>query len=152
MKHCLAICLLLTSFNSYAALHKWVDSEGKVHYSDSVAPPNVKSQTLRQSAPAETNTNTNTAAPAPKSLADLEADQRRAEKEKSEAAQKAAQEQEEAKNRKKYCDDARSHLAGLENSPRLVVYDAQGERTYLDDDARQQRIEEARKAISSNCK
>jgi hypothetical protein len=149
MKYCLAIFLLLISFNSHAALHKWVDEEGKVHYSDTAAPPSVKSQTLRQSAPAEANSSSTAAAP--KSLADLEAEQRRAEKEKSDAAQKAAKEQEQAAIRKKSCDDARNYLSGLENSPRVVTYDAQGERSYLDDNERQQRIEETRKTISNNC-
>lgn len=149
MKYCLAIFLLLASFNSHAALHKWVDDQGHVHYSDSVAPPNVKSQTLRESAPAEASTGS--AATPPKTLADIEAEQKRADKEKSDAAQKAAKEQEQAAAKQKYCADARSALATLENSPRLAVYDAQGERTIMDDEMRQQRIEEARKAISSNC-
>lgn len=150
MKHCLAICLLLASFSSHAALHKWVDNEGHVHYSDTAAPPDVKSQTLRQSSTAEPVTSSDTVA-APKTEAEREADTRRAQKEKSEAEQKAAREQEEALNKQKNCESARSNLATLENSPRLVIYDAQGERSYLDDEARQQRIEEARKIINSSC-
>lgn len=150
MKHCLALCLLLTSFSSHAALHKWVDSAGQVHYSDTAAPPDVKSQTLRQSSQAAPIASSSAVA-APKTQAEREADQKRVEKEKAEVAQKAARQQEEAANKQKNCDAARSHLATLENTPRLVIYDAQGERSYLDDAARQQRIEEAQKTISSTC-
>lgn len=150
MKHCLALCLLLTSFSSHAALHKWVDSEGHVHYSDTAAPSDVKSQTLRQSSVVEPVIRSDAVA-APKTEAEREADIKRAQKEKSEAQQKVAREQEEALNKKKNCESARSNMATLENSPRLVIYDAQGERSYLDDEARQQRIEEARKIINSSC-
>ena len=150
MKYCLALCLLLTSFSSHAALHKWVDSEGKVHYSDTAAPPDVKSQKLRETAPVQPITS-DSPAMTPKTYVEREADRKRAQKEKSEVEQKAAQQQEEASNKQKNCEAARSNLIALERSPRLVTYDAQGEATYLDDNARQQRIEEANKAISSYC-
>lgn len=151
MKYFLAICLLLTGFNTHAALHKWVDSEGKVHYSDTAAPPAVKSQKLRESVPSQSISSSNAAAPAPKTEAEREADRKRAQKEKAEAEQKTAQQQEEASNKLKNCENARSNLVTLERSPRLVTYDAKGEPTYLDDNARQQRIEEANKAISNYC-
>lgn len=151
MKYCLAIFLLLTNLTAHAALHKWVDSEGKVHYSDTAAPPAVKSQKLRETTPAQSISSSNAAAPAPKTEAEREADRKRAQKEKGEAEQKAAQQQEEAANKQKNCESARSNLVTLERSPRLVTYDAQGEPTYLDDNARQQRIAEANKAISNYC-
>lgn len=150
MKYCLALCLLLTSLSSHAALHKWVDSEGRVHYSDTAAPPNVKSQKLRETAPVQPNSASSVVA-APKTAAEREAEQKRTQKEKKEAEQKTAKQQEEVAIKKKNCENARSYLATLENTPRLVIYDAQGERTYLDDDTRQQRIEEARKTISNTC-
>lgn len=151
MKYFLAISLLLSNFTAHAALNKWVDSEGKVHYSDSAAPPEVKSQKLRESAPAQSVSSSNAAAPAPKTEAEREADRKRAQKDKGEAELKAAKKQEEASIKQKNCENARGNLATLENSPRLVIYDAQGERTYLDDNARQKRIEEANKAISNYC-
>lgn len=150
MKYCLAIFLLLTSFSAQAALHKWVDAQGHVHYSDTAAPPDVKSQTLREAAPAQ-SLSSSSAVATPKTLAEREADKKRAEKEKGDAQQKAAKQQEEAANKQKNCENARSYLATLENTPRLVTYDAQGERSFMDDDTRQQRIEEARKTISSTC-
>ena len=46
MKRYLPICLLLLSFSAYGALTKWVDADGKVHYSDEPPPVNVKTKTL----------------------------------------------------------------------------------------------------------
>lgn len=46
MKRCLPIFLLLLSVSAHGALNKWVDTEGKVHYSDQPPPPNAKIQTL----------------------------------------------------------------------------------------------------------
>ncbi len=149
----LAICLLLTSFSAFAALHKWVDAEGVVHYSDTV-PSEIKSKTLRSPSATpdvDSATTSSSAVTAPKTLAEKEAEAKRAQKAKNEAAEKSAREQEFANNKKKNCENARTTLSGLENSPRLVTYDAKGERTFMDDNQRQQQIDEARKAISTNC-
>jgi Domain of unknown function (DUF4124) len=149
MKQLLIIALLLTSFNASAALNKWVDAEGKVHYSDT-APTDVTAQKIRRSSAPET-TSSNGEVAAPKSLAEREADWQKSKKSKEEAAQKAEKEQENASIKKKNCEGARSNLSNYENSPRIVTYDEKGERTYLDDAARQQTIEEARKSVSSHC-
>jgi len=152
MNRYLAICLLLTSFSAYGALHKWVDADGGVHYSDTVPSADVKAKTLRGSSAApDSVTTSSSGVAAPKTLAEREADAKKAQKSKSEAAEKTAREQENVAYKKKNCETARTSLSTLENSPRLVTYDAQGESTYLDDSARQQRIEEVRKAISINC-
>lgn len=154
MRHYLAICLLLTSANAFGALHKWVDAEGVVHYSDSVPSAGVKSKTLRVTsvAPdADSSATGSSGVTAPKTLAEKEAEARKAQKAKNEASEKSAREQEFANNKKKNCENARTSLTGLENSPRLVTYDAKGERTFMDDAQRQQQIDEARKAISINC-
>ncbi|HEY6095461.1 MAG TPA: DUF4124 domain-containing protein [Gallionellaceae bacterium] len=150
MKTYLAIGLCLVSFSAQGALHKWVDAKGVVHYSDTVPSSDIKAQTLR-------SRNANEAAApasgvaAPKSFAEQQAEQKKADQAKAQAAEKTAREQENAEIKRKNCDNARISLSTLENAPRLVTYDAQGERSYLDDDTRQQRIEEARKAVSSNC-
>lgn len=149
MKYSLAIFLLLCGFNTHAALNKWVDAEGKVHYSDT-PPVDTKVKKLRSSSAPDPVTSTNDVA-APKSLAEREAEWKKSQQSKAEAEQKAAQKKEQELAQQKNCEAARSNLATLENSPALVTYNAQGERTYLDDTARAQRIEEARQAIKNNC-
>ncbi len=149
MKPCFAIIVLaLISLNAHAELHKWVDADGVVHYSDTV-PPEVSTQTVRNiTGKGQTN------APAsftPKSVAEREAEMRKAKQEKEDASKKKAQQDAEAETRSRNCEAARQNARALEEGMRIVTYDANGERTYLDDNARAQRLEEARKAISANC-
>jgi hypothetical protein len=149
MKHCLAICLLFTSMNALAALNKWVDAEGKVHYSDS-APADVTVQKLKVPSPAGSESNVG-GVPAQKTLAEREADWKKSQKTKEEASTKEAKEQEAIKIKQKNCESARSNLAAYENSPRMASFSASGEKTIFDESARQQKIEEARKTVSEYC-
>lgn len=149
MKHYIALCLFLCSFNTLAALNKWVDADGKVHYSDT-PPPDVKVKRLKSSNVTEAATDTNSAAPE-KTLAEKEAEWKKSQKAKDDANQKAAQEQEAILTKKKNCEASRSYLEKIENSPLVAQYNAQGERTIMDDASRLQRIEEARKAVAAHC-
>ncbi|HQS59403.1 MAG: hypothetical protein B7Y56_15440 [Gallionellales bacterium 35-53-114] len=149
MKYCLAIVLLIGSFSAHAALNKWVDADGKVHYSDS-PPADVKVQKLRGSSAPEDSA-ASSGVPAQKSIAEREAEWKKSQKTRDEAEQKVAREKEAEQIKQKNCDSARSTLAAYEKSPRMVQYDAKGEPSYLDDTARTQKIDEARKAVSSFC-
>jgi hypothetical protein len=142
------IALSLLGLNAHAGLNKWVDAEGKVHYSDS-PPPDVKAQTVRPlsgkgqaEAPASYS---------PKSYTEREAELKKSGLEKEEATKKKEQQDAAAEARKRNCAAARQHARSLEEGTRVFNYDANGERVYLDDDARAQRLEEARKTISADC-
>jgi Domain of unknown function (DUF4124) len=149
MKYYVVTFLLLTSFNAYAALNKWVDADGKVHYSDS-RPADIKVQTLKSSSTPDATTPASGVS-APKTLAEREAEWKKSQKVKEEAAQKADQEKDVAAVKQKNCESARGNLASLENSPAIVTYNEKGERTFMDDVSRKQRTEEARKVVSSYC-
>ncbi len=145
---CAIITLSLISFGANAGLSKWVDAEGKVHYSDT-PPPEVKTESVRN-----ISGKGQTEAPAtysPKSYAEREAELKKSRQEKEEAAQKKAQQDADAETKKRNCETARQSARFLEEGTPVVTYDANGERTFLDDSARAQRIEQARKAISANC-
>ena len=149
MKYSLAACLIMISLGANAALNKWVDAEGKVHYSDT-APSDAKVKTLRSSNVTEATTTASGVAPQ-KTTAEREAEWKKSQKLKDDAAQKAAQEQEAASIKQKNCENARTYLANMENSPVVANYNAKGERVIMDDASRMQKTEEARKAVSSNC-
>jgi len=155
MKYWMALLLALVSFNTYAGLTKWVDSEGKVHYSDAPPPENVKSETLRgspsQGAPAAASATPASGSGAPKTIYEMEADLKKERKAKEEAAQKAAKEQQEASQKQQACAQARDQLATLQNMPRIVTYDEKGGRSFMDDTTRQQRIEEAQASVGKYC-
>ena len=142
------ITLSLLSLNAGAALNKWVDADGKVHYSD-IVPPEVSTQTVhnvagkgQENAPASFT---------PKSLAEREADLKKSKQEKEDALAKKAQQDAQVEARKENCRAARENVQTLEQSPNIVTYDANGERTYMDTSARAQRLEEARKVIGTDC-
>lgn len=102
MKRCLLVFLLLLSVSAHGALNKWVDAEGKVHYSDEPPPSNVKAQTL--ATPSEIS-----GVPAQKTVAEREADRKKALKAKEEAAQKAVQQQERELAKQKNCESAKAN-------------------------------------------
>lgn len=151
MKHSLALSLLLISMSSHAGINKWIDAEGKVHYSD-MAPADIKATTIRSAAPVPDTPTSTSGVAAPKTLAEREAEWQKSQKAKEETAQKEAKAQETASIKQKNCENARSNLTTLENSPVLASYNEKGERTLVDDDTRRQRTEEARQAISTYCK
>lgn len=151
MKRYLPVCLLLLSFSAHSALHKWVDADGNVHYSDETPPANVKAQRLKaQSAPAAATSSSGV--PATKTVAEREAEYKKAQKAKQEAEQKSAMQQEEILAKQKNCEAAQQNLNALETGAPMVTYNAKGERSFLDDNTRKQRIEAARKTISTDCK
>jgi len=155
MKYFVAILLTFASFNVYAGLTKWVDSEGVVHYTDGPPPANVKSESVHtstSSSPAAPAASASAPAPAaPKTIYEKAADIKKEQKAKDEADQKAAKEKELADAKLKNCEAARSQLQALQNAPRMTVYNDKGEPSVLDDAARQQRISETQDAISKNC-
>ncbi len=150
MKKYLLLLLILTSTNALADINKWVDANGKVHYSDQPPPPDAKPKTLRSFSDNPDSASSSVAAP--KTLAEREADLKKAQKEKNEAADKAAQKQAAKDVQQASCDAAQQNLRSLQNGGRMVEIDAKGERSYIDDAQREQRIAKAQKDISTYCK
>ena len=144
MKLFLSFCFLSFSINAYSATNKWVDSEGKVYYSDESPPSNVKSQELKISAPAS-------GVPAQKSVSERALELKKKLKEKQDSEVKAAQQQESQLAKQKNCEAAKSNLRTLDSTLPVQTINENGERTLMDAAARQQGIEEARKQIDLNC-
>lgn len=157
MKKILLILLMLASTTAFAALSKWVDADGKVHYSDQPPPANVKVKTLRVTSEAAVPMSASgvaaaSAPVAPKTIAEREAELKKAQQAKKEAADKAAQEQARIDAEKADCDAAQMNLRALQEGMRMVEIDANGERSYMDDAQRRQRIEKTQQDIKAYCK
>jgi len=144
MKLFLFLCFVSLSINAYGVLNRWVDSDGKIYYSDEQPPTNVKSQTLLVSSPVS-------GVPAQKTVAEREMDRQKALKAKDEADAKAAQQQELLLAKQKNCDSAKLNLRTFESSQPVQTINEKGERTLIDATTRQQGIEEAHKQISLYC-
>ena len=133
-----ALIVLMSTPVMAAQVYKWVDAQGVTHFG--AQPPEGQQAT---------SVNT-TIAPAPAAIpAKLpqvgvdEEQQAIDEKVKKEVAAKEAE-------RKQYCKKMRTNLAQLENNPRLRE-EVNGEVRRLDENERQKRIAEAKKAIAENC-
>jgi len=157
MKKILLIVSLVASANAFAALSKWVDADGKVHYSDQPPPANVKAKTLRlpseAPAPASASGVAAASAPAaPKTAAEQEAELKKAQQARKAAAEKAAQEQAKVEADKANCAAAQQNLRTLQDGARILEINAKGESSYVSDEQRQQRLEKARQDIGTYCK
>ena len=161
MKKYLLIFLTLASANLFAEVNKWVDSNDRVHYSDQPPPANAKT-----ASPAKPKTprpgsaegeNKNDIAPAsavaaPKTIMEREAELKKAQKAKQEAADKAAVKQANEEVMKSNCANAQQTLKTLQSGGRIAEVDASGERSFLGDEQLQQRIAKAQQAVSTYCK
>ena len=144
MKRCLPIVLILISVSSHGAVNTWRDSKGRVQYSDEAPPPDVKAHTL--------NTPKAASGVEPqKSFLELEAERKKSLKERQDAAQNAAKQQKNVQEKQKSCELAKSNLAAFESNSPVAKYNDKGEKILLDDSARKQGIEEARKQINDYC-
>lgn len=117
-------------------VYRWVDKDGKVHYSQT--PPAgtaTNAQTVQVNAPPPDPTGQQNVQVLQKQLADK--DQKAAD-----AAKAAEQDVAQAAQKKQRCDDLRTRLITLQNSGRTATVDAQGNMTYLDDDARAKQVQE----------
>ena len=163
MNKYLLILILLVSPNTFAEVNKWVDSNNRVHYSDQPPPVDAKSATPakpKTPAPAsdseepagKSDTVTTIAPNAPKTIAEREADLKKAAKEKQEAAEKAAKKKAYEDSLKASCTSAKQNLKALQDGVRIMEYDANGERIILDDSQREQRTAKAQKDVSDYCK
>lgn len=138
-----------------AQLYKWVDSEGKVQYSDKPPPADASGEqklNIRKNPPSS-------AAPAPaeegqaagpKTAAEKEMDFRKRKVEEEQARQKS---QAEEKLRQEQCINAQQRLWTYEDAGRIfTVMDESGDRKYLDDESRARGIEQAQMDIAKYCK
>jgi hypothetical protein len=131
-----------------AEMYRWVDANGQVHYSDSPPPAGAKSpKTIDMPSPAPA------AAPAKgKTWQEKDLEFRQRQQAETEAQAKKEKEAADAKQKKENCEAARRNLQTLESGQRVATTNAQGEREFMDDGARQKAIAEARRAVDSWCK
>jgi hypothetical protein len=150
MSKLLLILSLLAGTNAFADIIKWVDAQGQVHYSDQPPPPDARPKTLRSDS--ESGDTASSEVPAEKTIAERAAELKRDHLEKQAAADKDAQKKAAEDALKQNCASAQSNLKSLQSGVRIMEIDANGERKYIDDTERQQRIAKAQHDISNSCK
>ncbi len=141
----LFLFLLLCGANAYAEVQRWVDEHGKVHYSD-LPPAGIDTETLRSSSAATSGVS------APKTYVEREAELKKTQQVKREAEEAAAKKQANTETQKANCANAQKNLLTLQAGGRMVEYDTNGERRFVDEETLRQRIVQAQKEIGDWCK
>jgi hypothetical protein len=137
----LFIIALTLSAAAPAALYKWVDKDGNVTYSER-RPPGVEAQEINvRGAPAVSNEQA-------RERLDAIRDQSETARKDREFKESYGEESAEREERlKRNCETARENLRILQTAAR--VKDAEG--NFMDDEARQARLEQTQQEIADNC-
>ena len=148
-----SLCLLFLMFvgmPAHAQLYKWVDEQGKIHYSDT--PPVEKSKSEKKldipNQPGTPSANSGNS----KSWQEREQEFQKRRTTADEAAAKKQKEEQDAQTKRENCAKAKQNLSQLESNAPVYTYNEQSGRSYLDEKQRAEAIEKARKSISDLCK
>lgn len=128
-----------------AAMYKWVDEDGRTHYSQ-YPPPDRDYEALQPPPPPASD-----AGQAQQELEDLLQRQDEQRQARDQAEQKAAESEQQAEQRRKNCEAARHNLEILTTGGRKRITGADGVARYLPEEERQAKIAEAQKQIEEYC-
>lgn len=162
-----ALVLTAVSGLGQAEIYKWKDKDGKVRYSDTPPPSNVKQEAIAGKKKSVAPTSKAPLAPvdgaaavpavaAPKdnepppiNPEDLAAEKRRnnAEVEKNNKLEKEA----EAKRKAENCSAAKANMETYTQGGRVYKMNEKGEREYLDESSFKEGREKAQQEINENC-
>ena len=160
-----AWCLAALVFGAGPAMAQyiWKDNRGQVHVSDMAPPRDIPDKDVLQrpatrpsrgqALPAGGSASAVPATALPGKLPvdpELEARRKRADDEAK--ARSRADEDRLALQRSENCQRARQQMAVLDNGQRLVRYNDRGERVLLDDAARADEAQAARRAMAQDCR
>jgi hypothetical protein len=157
----LVACLLALAAAgaSAQAIWKWRDASGQMHITDTPPPSSVPDKDILKR-PGNAPAPAAEAAPAPAAAAasgvdsDLQKKKAKADKEKAdtEAAAKAEADKKNAAVKAENCKRAQAQAGALQSGVRVAKLDANGERTFLDDDQRAAELKRAQDIIAQNCR
>ena len=139
------LCFLLLSNILYAEVYKWVDEDGKVHFSDKPKSKNAKKFIYDPKVIGQENFENNKSSKIKKNQP------------QSTELEIKRQKEFETYNRTqtekqiRYCREARDDLKATQNSQLLYNYDKNGKRYFLDEKQRKETIEKKEKIVKKWC-
>jgi hypothetical protein len=152
MKIVAALLMMIISAVASAQINKCVDKSGKVVGYGNECPDGLKSEQSGVKSMPSASQAPASATPQ-KSLAERDAEFRKRQIEKQEAAAKAEKKGVESAQRLRACDDAKAYLKTLQAGQRVSRTDPKtGERSYLQDAEYPKEIADAERSVSGNCK
>lgn len=125
----------------HAGVYKWVDESGQVHYGSRPGNSNAETVTIRQN---ETTK--------PRAIKKPEEDEETEKEAEDKAKTEAEVPQISKKEKRKYCNEAKSDLKVIKSRGRLREIDEKGQYSYLSEKQRQQRISAAKKKQREFCR
>jgi hypothetical protein len=141
--------LVLAAPVSAQQIYKWVDENGKTHYSES--PPD-KGKAKKVEPPASAPTS-GVPPKSARSTSELELEFRQRQTARAEAARKEeAEEEKQRRDAKRECIRARNQLEELRQQVPLYTLNEKGERVYLTDKERKTDAEDAAARVAKYCK
>ncbi len=140
----IAALLAVLAAPAAAQLYKWVDKDGKTHYSDA-PPPNQETKQLNVQSGATTN------APA-KSSVERDKAAQKARDEAKESGKKADEAARNASDKDESCSRAKQAYATYADGGRIHKYNDKGEREFLSDEAIEKERERSRREMDEACK
>jgi hypothetical protein len=163
------ICLVLyLALPASAQMYKWVDSNGKVQYSDKPPPGNVKTEKLRDPAPAPAASTPATgedkggpkkeadkrdaAKAGPKTVAEQEQAFRKRQVDANKAQEEDKKKQAAESDREENCRRAKASLANFEIGGRQTRIDEKGERVFMDEQQIAQETARVKQIAAAACK
>ena len=145
-----ALAMAMTAGLLADEVYRWVDEDGVVHFGDRAQGiPNAEVVNVPSGPSRQAEAPPPTTPAAPQAEADSEpsyAQQRR--DARAEARRKAA---EERRQIEATCTEARSRVAALEPSTKVLVEDEQGNVVRMEDERRLELLHEAKAYIANNC-
>lgn len=154
--------LFSVASGSVQAQYLWRDKAGQMHASDLPPPADVPAKDVLRRPSAGRSASPTAAAPPAASAAsasaasragvDPEIDARRAKSEQAGKARAKAEEERLAAQQAENCRRARAQMASLDSGQRLARVNATGERVVLDDNARADEADMARRVMASDCR
>ena len=150
-KHYFLVLLLFIAGGSFAAIYKWVDDKGVIHYS-ATPPPSGKTKEIEiEAAPSEKEMQQSR-----DRMEKLMEYQEQSDELRRESAEKKSREKSDEQRylveSKKRCIRAQQNLHTLKKERAVYSINEKGERVYLDDVMRDAQIELMEKEINTYCK
>lgn len=165
----LALCVALPAS---AQMYKWVDSNGKMHYSDKPPPSNIKTEKLRAPPPApgasvpapseakgspkqeaaKGGAKQDTAKGGPTTPAEQEQAFRKRQLDAAKAQEDEAKKLAQARDKAENCRRAQAAVANLQAGGRQMRIDQKGERVFLDEQQIAQETAKAQQEAAAACR
>ncbi|WP_018228673.1 DUF4124 domain-containing protein [Methyloversatilis universalis] len=140
----LAVLLLGLPLACAAQVYQYKDAQGRTVFSDT-PPPGANATKKNLSVPQPSGD-------AARSTQDKLQDFQKRRDERLEAESKASKEQADKDKASENCNRARNRLNALQSGQRIVRFNAQGEKEYIDDPTREKEIASTQQSISEWCK